>query len=542
MWLGSSDDAKSMFSSRGIHAYVPAMKALRLWQGVRMRQVWAQADPDRPARTVRLPVSWDDRAAEALAGLVPGEGPVNLASASAVWLGVILARARHSGQGQGHAGQGQTGTVPIGTGDTIEAALLTLLQQRQAAPNAWVWQLGAAECPPGVPGFGINVAGFHTAGGGYAAAELARAASLAAQACRLLAPGAPRYEIGLTGLDDLLASVGLAYDSRAARDVAACLAAIVRGSVDSALEGDQRDLLATGAEWPAPPADCVLPGLAEAARQARASVAGAPGAVARTGVFAAGAVDALLGVETGGVAPAFSPVRDQHLTRAAQDRLAAAAMSPEAALAAVLVGDVPLPLAGVGAHETMHRAVARYLDSMPPLPVELPSIKPEMLVDGAGQGQRGRHERLPARSGGLTQKVSVGGHRLFLRTAEYADGRLGEISLTLPREAATVRCLAECVAQAVSLGLQHGVALDAFVEAFTLTRFAPAGVVEGDPEIERATSVMDYVFRTLSATYLGRILPEPEIEAPEGPPGATPLLPLDLPSHGARRRGLRLVA
>ena len=133
--------------------------------------------------------------------------------------------------------------------------------------------------------------------------------------------------------------------------------------------------------------------------------------------------------------------------------------------------------------------------------------------------------------------------RLFLRTAEYADGRLGEISLVLPRESASVRCLADCFAQAVSLGLQHGVSLDAFVEAFTLTRFGPAGVVEGDPEVERATSVLDYVFRTLSATYLGRVLPVPEAgDEPAALPGTTPLLPLDLPASRGRSRGLRLVA
>jgi hypothetical protein len=135
---------------------------------------------------------------------------------------------------------------------------------------------------------------------------------------------------------------------------------------------------------------------------------------------------------------------------------------------------------------------------------------------------------------------------VFLRTAEYPDGRLGEISLNLPRETAPVRALAECFAQAVSLGLQHGVPLDEFVEAFALTRFGPAGAVEGDPDVDRATSVLDYVFRTLSATYLGRVLPEaPAGEAlvPEDGPraaGAAPLLPLDLPR--GRRGGLRLVA
>ncbi len=488
-----------------------------------MRQVAAQADPDQPARLVTLPASWDDGAAEALAALVPGTGAVNIAAASSVWVGLLATRARQAGQT-----------------DAIAASLLLLLQRRQVAGNAAIWNeaFGAA----GAPGFRINAAGFHQTGGGYDVAAFAQAAGLAARACRLLSPAAPQYEIGLTGLDDLLACAGLAYDSRAARDVGACLAALLRASVELALQGDQRDLLATGADWPAPPGRCVLPGLAEAAMSARLDIARAPGVVPAAGIFPPGPADALLGVETGGIAPAFSPVRDQHLTRAAQDRLAAAAMSPEAALAAVLVGDVPLPVAGRAAHEAMHSAVAAYLTTMPALPARLPA--PEASSDrlvGVSATRAARHEALPSRHAGLTQKVSLGGHRLFLRTAEYPDGRLGEISLTLPRESASVRCLAECFAQAVSLGLQHGTPLDAFVEAFILTRFGPSGVVDGDPEVDRATSVADYVVRTLSATYLGRILPpapcEDEPTVPK--PGATPLLPLELP---ARRRAMRLVA
>ena len=102
-------------------------------------------------------------------------------------------------------------------------------------------------------------------------------------------------------------------------------------------------------------------------------------------------------------------------------------------------------------------------------------------------------------------------------------------------------------ANAVSLGLQHGVPLEAFVEAFTLTRFGPAGSVEGDPAVARATSLIDYVFRTLAVNYLGRTdLPEAAAEeADEAVGQGDPLLPLALPRQdGARirRRALRLVA
>ncbi len=492
------------------------MKAIRLWQGTRMRQVAARADPDQPPCMVTLPVSWDDRAAGALAALVPGGAPVSLAAASSVWLTLVAARARQAGQGPHEA-------------EEMATALQALLRQRQAAPNAAVWA-----SRPGVPGFRVNAAGFHDAARGYDVAGFADAAFLVARASLLLAPGTPRIEVGLAGLDDLLACLGIAYDSRAARDIGACLAALLRARADQALEGDQRDLLATAAPWPAPPRSCAIPGLAEAAAAARAAVCRAPGAIPATGVFAPGPAEALLGIETAGIAPAFSPVRNLHLTRAAQDRLAAAAMSPEAALAAVLAGDTPLPIAGHDAHRAMRAVVAPFLDVMEDDAAALPAPDAAMAV---GRPAAPTHRALPARHAGLTQKATLGGHRVFLRTGEYADGRLGEITLTLPRETAAVRGLAECFAQAVSLGLQHGVRLEEFVDAFALTRFGPAGAVEGDPDVERATSVLDYVFRSLSATYLGRRLAEPAMEtAAEQAP-----LPLDLPG-GGRRRGLRLVA
>jgi hypothetical protein len=495
-----------------------------------MRQVSARPDPEQPARQVTLPVSWDDDAASALAALVPGDGPVSLAGAAAVWLGLVAARA---GQGPGPGqGQGQIGD--------IAARLKSLLQQRRAAPNAAVWR-----CEPGIPGFVLNAAGFHDAASGYDVHGFAEAAGLAAKACRLLAPQAPRYEIGLAGLDDLLACLGVAYDSKAARDLGACLAALLRARVEAALEGDQGDLLARPAAWPAPPRHCVIPGLAEAAASARALVARAPDAVPATGVFAPGPAEALLGVETGGVAPAFSPVRAQHLTRAAQDRLAAASMSAEAALASALLGETPLPVADAHAYAAMLSALAPYLDVVPPLPASLPA--PGALSVPTQDAAPPRHARLPARHRGLSQKILLGGHRVFLRTGEYPDGRLGEITLTLPRESQAVRGLAEGFAASMSLGLQHGVPLEAFVDAFAATRFGFAGVVEGDPDVDRASSILDYVMRTLAANYLGRALPAPELdEDAEGEAAATaPLLPLDLPRGAvakARRRALRLVA
>ena len=189
-----------------------------------------------------------------------------------------------------------------------------------------------------------------------------------------------------------------------------------------------------------------------------------------------------------------------------------------------------------------HDAIAPYLHAMPPRPVALPAAA------GAGPPRRTPKPRaLPSRQTGLVQKASVGGHRIFLRTGEYDDGTLGEITITLPREGAAFRGLMECFAQAVSIGLQHGVRLENFVDAFTLSEFGPAGAVEGDPAVRQATSLLDYVFRTLSVNYLGRVLPEPEFsqEADQERGQAAPLLPLDLPQGASprmRRRALRVVA
>ena len=116
---------------------------------------------------------------------------------------------------------------------------------------------------------------------------------------------------------------------------------------------------------------------------------------------------------------------------------------------------------------------------------------------------RERH-RLPDRRAGYTQKAVVAGHKVYLRTGEYEDGTLGEIFLDMHKEGAAFRSLMNCFAIAISLGLQHGVPLEEFVDAFVFTRFEPNGMVAGNDRIKMATSVIDYVFRELAITYLGR--------------------------------------
>jgi ribonucleoside-diphosphate reductase alpha chain len=138
-----------------------------------------------------------------------------------------------------------------------------------------------------------------------------------------------------------------------------------------------------------------------------------------------------------------------------------------------------------------------------------------------------RRRRLPNKRYGYTQKAKIAGHNVYLRTGEYPDGSLGEIFIDMHKEGAGFRSLMNCFAIAVSLGLQHGVPLDEFTDAFVFTKFDPSGMVMGNDHIKMASSVIDYIFRELAINYLGRtdlahgddhraeLAPEPEYESEE---------------------------
>ncbi len=118
--------------------------------------------------------------------------------------------------------------------------------------------------------------------------------------------------------------------------------------------------------------------------------------------------------------------------------------------------------------------------------------------------EKADRDKLPSRRKGYTQKAIVGGHKVYLRTGEYDDGRLGEIFIDMHKEGAAFRSLMNNFAIGISLGLQYGVPLDEYVDAFTFTRFEPAGVVQGNETIKNATSILDYIFRELAVSYIGR--------------------------------------
>ena len=500
------------------------MKTNRTWQGVRMRRVMAGADPDAPARLVTLPAAWDDAAAAALAALAPGDGPITLAAAADDWVRPIAERALRAG---------------------IEAPLAErlhlLLLLRRGAPTEPIWQGQAGQAP----GFVLNLVSFHDPTTGFDSTGFAEAIETAVTALTVAVPSASRIVVSMGDLAGLLALLGIDYGSDAALVVARALAAILRGRAEAASGALARlfgPLAPASPDWPAPPVATPVAGLAEAAQASRQAAASGDGLrhIALTSIAEPEPADALLGVETGGISPAFSPLDEAGgLTRGARAWLATRGVTAETALAELLAGRDPFPAPSAAAHVAMHDAVAPFVHAMP--------ARPELTRHPAHAARR---RELPPRRAGYTQKAAVGGHRLFLRTGEYDDGALGEMFIALHKEGAAFRGLMDNFAHAVSLGLQHGVPLETYVEAFTFTRFGPAGAVEGDPAVAQATSLLDYAFRHLAANYLGRRdIPEAEVEEADtvgnGSRDNAPLLPLDLPAEAsprARRRGFRVVS
>ena len=172
------------------------------------------------------------------------------------------------------------------------------------------------------------------------------------------------------------------------------------------------------------------------------------------------------------------------------------------------------------AWETMNKSIALYRDgSKLSQPLSATLLDEDGDEEGAALTVEGvaeemarkvvyryiaRRRKLPHRRGGYTQKAVVGGHKLYLRTGEYSDGTLGEIFLDMHREGAAFRSLMNSFAIAISLGLQHGVPLEEYVDAFLFSRFEPNGLVRGNKSIKMATSIIDYIFRELAISYLGR--------------------------------------
>jgi ribonucleoside-diphosphate reductase alpha chain len=143
-------------------------------------------------------------------------------------------------------------------------------------------------------------------------------------------------------------------------------------------------------------------------------------------------------------------------------------------------------------------------DLMEKSPAERIPLVAERIVERIVERANAERRRLPQRRKGYTQKAVVGGHKVYLRTGEYEDGALAEIFIDMHKEGSAFRSLMNNFAIAISIGLQYGVPLEEFVEAFTFTRFEPSGMVEGNDTIKMSTSLIDYIFRELAISYLGR--------------------------------------
>lgn len=492
------------------------------WHGIKLSTFDAAADPDSPPVLVSLPASWGQKSADALAAILPGKRMLNIAEAAEAWIAPIAARAAAAGLDQ-----------------PIADDLHHMLAMHRASPSANVWRNRAA----GQPGFLFNPSAYLDEAGIFHITALGLDVQAAVTALTLAAPAEHRLRIGFTDLNLFLARLGISYESQEARDLAATLAGFIGAQADIA----SSKLLARGT---APghritaqklPAACVLPGLLQATETAcqEALRLGVRRHEMLLGFLNEPETEALLGAGQVNFAPALSPLdEDGKLALWATQSLAARGMNAESALARMLGGEEIFSIPRPAAHAAMHDALAALVPSMPARPAA--PLAPRSAS---------AREMLPARRSGYTQKVAVGGHKLFLSTGEYKDGRLGEIFIALHKEGSAFRGLMDAFSIAVSLGLQHGVKLEDYVEAFTFTRFGPAGVVEGDPAVLAATSMLDYVFRNLAVNYLGRTnLAPATIDAPdelgEGAAERAPLLPLDLPAPAPRerRRNLKLVS
>ena len=517
------------------------MKTSKAWHGVRLRWVEAAGDPDAWPTRVQLPASWGDTAAAAIAGMAHGCRMIALPGLAAGWVTPAALRAEEAG---------------LFTKASFSAALHDLLIRRRGVPGQTIWekdQLPRQDAPR----FVFNLPAFLEPGLGFDCDGFRDAVDIATAALTVLRPDARRLALGFADLDGLLAGLGLDYDSHAARTIAGRIAALLRGRAEStsARLSDITGRSFRPASWTFAPGTAgahdhaLSPGLAAAARTAFEEAAALP-SLAHESVAALSdcdAAEALLGVETTGLAPAFSRTAPEGgLTRATRQLLAARDLSPDAALAAMLRGELAFPVASPEAHAAMDVVVGAVIPT-PPLR-QLPQlVQPDEEAAALVSPAVAVAVDLPTRRSGTMQKASIGNHRLYLRTAEYADGKLGEIGITLQKEAPAFRGLMDAFATAVSIGLQHGVPLEPFVEAFAGTRFGTAGMVEGDPAVGSATSIIDYVFRHLAVAHLGRTIPDrEEIAVAHGAPAAepAPTLPLDLPREEpeARRRRLRLVS
>lgn len=507
------------------------MKTRHFWNGVRTRNLQAAIDPDASLYSVTIPDRWEDQTATAILQLC-SDRQLNASTIQsdriiANWLVPLCDYANK-----------------IGIKDWDIKDWENLLLSQQACPNLSIWQHDISQ----KPAFTVNLAAFASAETGFDAYSFRKTLKIVIDSLRLLykqyfnfidselpftefknqntlnAPSLTSNDTAgtlyLTNLDACLAHLGLNYDSNQGRDVACCLACF---ATLLATAGCGADFLPLSPDWNA------LPELALLAKEVWEDASqeiDPPLTKIATSFSVPGPEDLLLESEACGLAPIFSPItEDGHLAMSTIARMAKQGLTPENALAATLSGKSVIPLPSHQAHYMMYQALAAFVTSMPSRPhsTDYPLSAKTVLP-------RGIRQPLPFRHKGITQKTSIAGRALFLRTGEYADGSLGEISITPSKENAMVKGLLDSLGQAISIGLQYGVPLKEFVSAFAYSRFGVAGTVEGDPGAAYATSFLDYCFRVLSDVYLNEPLPDApnNLDSNED---RIPMLPLELPNE-----------
>lgn len=522
------------------------MNTRHIWNGVRMRNLQAAIDPDASLYSVTMPARWEDQTATAILQLCSSyqleSSSVKTDQIIANWLLPLCNHAANAGIKNWKVSDWET-----------------ILLNQQACPNQRIWQNDNSQ----KPAFTINLAAFASTETGFDAHSYRKILQIVIDSIRILykqqfnfinselpfpdlqispkqipvdSENAKSYHniagtVYLTNLDACLAQLGLEYDSIQGRDVACCLTCF---ATLLSTAGCGSDYLPLSPDWNALPE---LTTLAKEIWSLASEEKTLPLPRIETSFSIPGPEDLFLGSEACGLAPIFSPVtEDGHLAISTIARMAKQKLTPESALAATLSGNLILQPPSHQAHCAMHQALIGFTTSMPPRPhpMEYPLASKTILP-------RGIREPLPPRHKGITQKASIAGRGLFLRTGEYEDGKLGEISITPLKENAMVKGLLDSLGQAVSIGLQYGVPLKEFVSAFAYSRFGIAGTVEGDPGAIYATSFLDYSFRLLSDVYLKQPLPDApnNLQSDEE---KLPMLPLDLPeeemnqSHSSPRK------
>ena len=502
-----------------------------LWDGLALRRLRAAPDPDSASRGIALPAAWAeaDEAAAALAALAPGQGPVALPNLAERW----IRRLDKTGR-----------AMALVTDNAFAGDLRALLLTRRGAPGLATWR-GEASAEP--PRFILNLTAFLDAAGEFDAPGYAAAVATATLAADIAGEGrATRLAIGFADLAGFLAAHGLRYAGAEGREAAAALAALTLGAAEAesgriaAVMGAREPLRLV---WPALPSATAIPGLAEAARAAIDAAVASRGLRHATilALTPPDAVDALLGAESGGMAPPTGHLRPMLGADGALRDLPTRAARRAGPNAEALLAPVDQQ-----ARHAMLLAVGPFLHAAPPLPIAIaapPAPRPALPAATLPELPLLLTPRRAVRE--AVARVVIAGHRITLRMYEDADGALRGIAFTLARDTA-LRALLDTTASAMSVGLARGVPLADYVDALAYAQFAPSGEVEGDSDIAYANSALDWAMRHIARAYLGRgdlADPRAPVSLTVVPPPAPPLLPLDLPAIGApRARRIRRVA